>query len=188
MPKDLPTEHEVLSSSTVYEGMIWNIQSETFEFDSQILTREFVDHPGAVAVLLLNEKQELLMIRQYRHPVRAYLWEIPAGLTDVPGESRLETAKRELREETGYEASDWEHLIDFYTTPGGNNEMISIFLAGSPRFATEEYVQEGEEVSLLVEWVPIREALNSVLKSEVKSPSAAVGILALAQRLGILAN
>ena len=183
MPKDQDFATRVTERKTVFEGMIWNVVSETFEFAGQSLTRQFVDHPGAVAVLALNEAGQLLMIRQFRQPVRQYLWEIPAGLLDISGETMIEAAARELQEETGYRPRSIEHLIDFFTTPGGNNEMIRIFLAGDLEFVGRPAEQEGEERDLQVEWIDFGDALEAVLNSEIKSPSAAVGILAAAQRL-----
>lgn len=183
MPKDQDFVTRVTDRQTVFEGMIWNVVSETFEFAEQSLTRQFVDHPGAVAVLAVNEANQILMIRQYRQPVRQYLWEIPAGLLDVSGEGMSAAAARELQEETGYQANSVEHLIDFYTTPGGNNEMIRIYFASDLQFVGRPANQEGEERDLQIEWIDFEEALESVLSSQIKSPSAAVGILAAAQRL-----
>lgn len=183
MPKDETFEPQVSESKTVYDGMIWNVVSETFEFAGQQLTREFVEHPGAVAVLALNSENQVLMIRQYRHPVRSFLWELPAGLLDVEGESHKAAAARELQEETGYQAADLEHLIDFFTTPGGNSEMIRIFLARDLEFVGRPDLQEGEERELQIDWIDFDEALASVLSSEIKSPSSVVGILAAAQSL-----
>jgi ADP-ribose pyrophosphatase len=183
MPKDQDFVAQVTERKTVFEGMIWDVVSETFSFGDQTLTREFVDHPGAVAVLAINDSQQILMIRQYRQPVRQYLWEIPAGLLDVQGESLESAAKRELIEETGYQANQLSKLIDFYTTPGGNNEMIRIFLAENLEFVGRPDNPEGEERELQIEWVPFQEALNSVLASDIKSPSAAVAILTAAQKI-----
>ena len=180
MPKDQPFAANVSSSEVVFEGMIWNVVSERFEFAGDQLTREFVQHPGAVAVLALNDRGEVLMIRQYRHPVREFLWEIPAGLLDVSGESKAEAAVRELVEETGYQPKSIEPLIDFYTTPGGNSEMISVFLARDLTFVGRPKVQEGEERELVVDWIDFDDAVQSVLASEIKSPSAAVAIMAYA--------
>lgn len=183
MPKDQDFAPRVTVRNTVFEGMIWNVVSETFEFADQVLTRQFVDHPGAVAVLALNEKNQILMIRQFRQPVRQYLWEIPAGLLDVPGETMSDAAARELYEETGYRAKSIDHLIDFFTTPGGNNEMIRIFIARELQLLGRPDDLEGEERDLRIEWVDFEDALDSVLRSEIRSPSAAVGILAAAQLL-----
>lgn len=182
MPKDQPFAANIHSSEVVFDGMIWNVKSESFDFSGKSLTREFVAHPGAVAVVAINDHDEVLMIRQYRHPVRELLWEIPAGLLDVAGESAMEAASRELQEETGYQPGAIEPLISFYTTPGGNSEQIQIFLATDLTHVGRPSVQEGEERELLVEWVPLESALKSVLSSEIKSPSAQVGLMALALR------
>jgi ADP-ribose pyrophosphatase len=185
MPKDQPFAANVSSSEVVFDGMIWNVKRESFDFANETLTREFVEHPGAVAVVAINDENQVLMIRQYRHPVGEFLWEIPAGLLDVEGESELLAAERELLEETGYRAAEIEPLIDFYATPGGNSEMIRVFVARGLEFVGRPAEQEGEERQLIVEWVDLSSALDSVLKSEIKSPSAAVGIMALAlQRKG----
>jgi ADP-ribose pyrophosphatase len=180
MPKDQPFAANVSSSEVVFEGMIWNVVSERFAFADEELTREFVRHPGAVAVLAVNQQGQVLMIRQYRHPVREFLWEIPAGLLDVSGESKAEAAVRELIEETGYQPQAIESLIDFYTTPGGNSEMISVFLARDLAFVGRPAAQEGEERELIVDWIDFDDAVQSVLASEIKSPSAAAAIMAYA--------
>jgi len=184
MPKDRPAALAIGKSEVVFNGKIWDIKRESFDYNGSTLVREFVAHPGAVAIVALNPQNEVLLINQYRHPVREYLWELPAGLLDVPGESKLEAAKRELLEETGYIAESWSELIEFHTTPGGNDETIAIFLAQDLRHQGHELELEGEETDMKVEWVPLAEALASVLASEMRSPSAAVGIMAAAHKLG----
>ena len=188
MPKDQNASLSVSKRDVVFKGKIWDVVSETFDYKGTPLVREFVAHPGAVAVIALSEQQEILLIKQYRHPVREYLWEIPAGLLDLPGESLLEAAKRELLEETGYIAGAWQELIEFHTTPGGNDETITVFVAQELRLQGHNLELEGEEVDLELRWVPLTEALASVLKSEMRSPSAGYGIMALAHRLGVTAN
>jgi ADP-ribose pyrophosphatase len=188
MPKDEPADFSIVERDVAFQGRVWNIIRETFRFGTELLTREFVDHPGAVAVMALNEDGEVLLIRQYRHPVRSYLWEIPAGFIDLAGESKLAAAERELLEETGYRADRIEFLTEFFTTPGGNNETISIFLATGVEHVGHNLQLEGEELELEVRWVPLTEALGSVLRSEIKSPSAQVGIMALANQLGLRAD
>lgn len=185
MPKDKPASLSVSKRDVVFKGKIWNVISESFDYNGTQLVREFVDHPGAVAVIALNEKQEVLLIKQYRHPVREYLWEIPAGLLDVAGESKVEAAKRELFEETGFVADHWQELIAFHTTPGGNDETITIFVAKQVRHQGHDFELEGEETDLELSWVPLPEALASVLKSEMRSPSAGYGLMALALQLGV---
>lgn len=188
MPKDETAALSLSKQDVVFKGMIWDVVSETFNYNEHQLTRQFIKHPGAVAVIALNENQEVLLIKQYRHPVRKYLWEIPAGLLDIDGESRLDAAKRELLEETGYVADNWQDLITFYTTPGGNDEAITIFVARQARHQGHEIVLEGEETDLELRWIPLADALDSVLKSEMQSPSAGYGLMALALQLGVSPN
>ena len=180
MPKDDSASLPVVASETVFEGRIWNVKRDLVDYKGEQIIREYVAHPGAVAVVAVNEKSEVLLVRQYRHPVGEYLWEIPAGLLDVAGESKLNAAQRELHEETGWIATQWEELTSFYTTPGGNNEQIDILLAQDLTYRGHNLRLEGEESDMQVEWVPIADAVTSVMKSEMKSPSAVVGLLALA--------
>jgi 8-oxo-dGTP pyrophosphatase MutT (NUDIX family) len=186
MPKDQLSTPEVIATEVPFVGRIWNIVRETFNYNGSPLVREFVQHPGAVAILAIDELQRVLLIRQYRHPVRSYLWEIPAGLLDVPGEPRIDAAKRELLEETGYEAETWSELTSFMTTPGGNDEVITVFLAQDLKHVGHNLELEGEETDMLVEWFPLQEALDSVLSAEMRSPSAVVGIMSAAFQLGVL--
>lgn len=182
MPKDQPHATRVTSSEVAFEGKIWNVRRETFELGEQQLTRDFIAHPGAVAVLAIDDHDQVLMIRQYRHAVGEILWEIPAGLLDVDGESHLAAAERELLEETGYRVASIEHLISYYTSPGGSSELKRIFVARDVKFLGRPEGADGEERELTVHWVPFAEVLDSVLKSEIKNPSAVVAILALAQQ------
>ena len=85
---------EIVESKTVYRGAIWDVRRETFDYRGEKLTRDFVDHPGAVSVVALNDNAEIMMIRQYRHAIRALDWEIPAGLLDIPWEDPLVCAQR----------------------------------------------------------------------------------------------
>ena len=106
--------------------------------DQNFAERTVVSHPGAVAVLALDDAGRVLMIRQYRHPVGYQLWEIPAGLRDAAGEPPLETARRELFEETGYRARDWHVLIDYFTSPGYSTERLRIYLARAVEQAKDD--------------------------------------------------
>jgi len=188
MPNDLPVEIPAISSRVIHQGMVWDLVSDTFDFNGEQLTREYVKHTGAVAVLTINEKDEVLLLKQYRRPVGSFLMEFPAGLLDVPGEPTLDCAKRELAEEANLQASHWEELISFHATPGGNSETITVFVAKGLSDAASDYVTSGEEKDMPQSWVPITEALQSVLRSEIKSPTAVVGIMAYALKTGILSK
>lgn len=188
MPNDQPVEIAAIQSRTIHRGMVWDLVADTFEFEQEVLTREYIKHTGAVAVLAVNDKEEILFLKQYRRPVGKFLMEFPAGLLDVPGESLLDCAKRELAEEAGLAASTWEELISFHTTPGGNSETITVFVAKGITEEETDFVASGEEKNMPLSWVPITKALSSVLESRIKSPSAVVGIMAYALKSGIIAN
>ncbi len=181
MPKDEDFLVNNVESRTAFEGKIWDVLSESFDYGDQRLTREFVAHPGAVAVVATDDSNRILMIKQYRHPVRQKLWELPAGLTDVEDESAEAAANRELGEETGYSAGKLTALMDFYTTPGGNSEMIRVF-HGTELEHVGRIAMDGEERDLEIEWFDFDSVVDDILKGNIKSPSAVVGIMALALR------
>ena len=185
MPKDLPVEIPALQTELAFRGKVWDVVTEHFEFEGQTLARDFIRHPGAVAVIALDKDQRVLLIRQYRRPVGKFLWELPAGLLDIEGEALETAALRELTEETGYSANSVEHLITFHASPGGNSESIAVFLARDVFEVETDFERTGEEVDLRPTWVPIAEAVHSVMASNMMNPAAVIGILALARKLEI---
>lgn len=171
-----------ISLEQAFIGKIWNVVRKTFKFQDETLVREYISHRGAVAVLALNEKDEVLLIKQYRAPVNQYLYEMPAGLRDHDGEDDLVAAKRELAEETDYQATDWSHLHSFYTTPGSSSEVIEIFLAKNLSKTEVAFERTGEERGMVPIWVPFQEVLAAVRASNLKSPTLVVAVLSLAAR------
>lgn len=178
IPQDEPRIIPVLSRETVYDGAIWDVVRETFHYNGVVLSRDFVDHTGAVGVVALNDNDEVMMIRQYRHAIRATNWEIPAGLLDVPGEDPLECGKRELAEEADLEADSWEFLMTLNTTPGGSNELIHIYLATGLRPLTHDYVRDGEEADLEKRFVPLADAVAGILQGTIRNQIAVTALLA----------
>ena len=147
--------------------------------DGHYAQRSVVTHPGAVAVLALDDAQRVLMIRQYRHPVGRQLWEIPAGLRDADGESPLQTARRELLEETGYRAREWHTLADYFSSPGFSTERIRIFLArGLEPAGDGGREREDEEKFIVADWLALDEAVRLVLAGKLHNGPAIIGILA----------
>lgn len=139
--------------------------------------REVVEHFGAVAVVALNDAQQLAMIYQYRHPLGRRLWEIPAGLLDVAGENPAAAAARELEEEAGLTARDWATLVDVASSPGFSDEVVRIYLArGLSDVGRPE--AHHEEADMTVEWVDLRSAVTRVLTGEIVNSTAVAGILA----------
>jgi ADP-ribose pyrophosphatase len=149
--------------------------------EGEVAPRDVVEHPGAVAVVALDDTDRVLLIRQYRHPVGHLLWEIPAGLRDEPREPVLGTGERELREETGYAARTWHVLTDCYTSPGISTERVTVFLArdlaevpGPDRGPPLRH----EEAQLQSAWVPLDRAVQLFLAGELHNGLTAVGIFA----------
>ena len=165
---------------TQFEGRIWSVVSEDVDFGGATATRDMLIHPGAVAVIALDERDRVLLIRQYRHPVGQLLFEPPAGLMDSPSESGWETAQRELAEEAGYTAQEWHVLLDVFLSPGGMSEAIRVFLARGLTAMPGGRVPTGEaeESHLPRAWVDLDEARDLVLEGLIGSPSAVTGILA----------
>lgn len=148
--------------------------------DGATVSRDVVEHPGAVGVIAVNERDEVLLIQQYRHPPGRLLWEPPAGLLDEPGEAPHETAARELYEEAGYRADRWAVLVDGFTSPGMTDEAIRLFLARGLTAVPEDerHVGEHEEADMPIAWVPLDEAAAAILAGRIHNPLAIMGILA----------
>lgn len=180
---------EVQASRVQFSGRVWNIVSDTVDLgDGRIVRRDVVEHPGAVAVMALNERDEVYLVNQYRHPVRGELWEPPAGLLDVAGEDPLGAAQRELWEEADLTADTWHVLQDFYTSPGGSSEHIRVYLARGIAEVpeAERHAREDEERDMVGAWVPLADVLAAVAAGRVKSPTVVTGAYALdaARRAG----
>jgi ADP-ribose pyrophosphatase len=145
-----------------------------------VAVRETVAHPGAAVVVALDEQERVVLIRQYRHPVRDYLWELPAGLLDVQGEAAHRSAARELAEEAGLIARRWDTLLDLRSSPGFSDEAVRVYLARdlSDVAAADRYVGEHEESDLTIRRVDLDEAARWVLAGRIENAAAAAGVLA----------
>ncbi|MCP2032562.1 ADP-ribose pyrophosphatase [Okibacterium sp. HSC-33S16] len=175
---DEPTEVEVRSSELVFDGMVWGIRRDVFDYHGEDITREYMDHTGAVAVFAMDENDQVLLIQQYRHPVGMREWEIPAGLLDVEGEDPLVAAQRELAEEVDLEARDWKVLAEFATSPGGSDEVIRIYLARGLSSTGEAFERTAEEADIVVRWAPLDELVTAVLERRIQNPSLCIAVLA----------
>ena len=187
---DEPHHPEITGSRLLAAGAVWDVREDTFCYpaggdEQKELTRHYVDHTGAVMVVLIERDasgvEHALLIQQYRHPIGMREWELPGGLIDQPGEPPLLTAQRELAEETGHAADTWNVLLDTATTPGGNTELIRIFLARGPRRIDTDFVPEGEEADMQQRWVPVPEILAAIFDGRVHNGPLLHGILAYAQ-------
>lgn len=174
---DVPERHPLVSRRTLHEGRVWDVVTETFDYGGADITREVILHPGAVAILALDDAERMLLIRQYRHPTGTRAWEIPAGLLDVEGEAPLAAARRELGEEADLAAASWHVLADFQNSPGGSDETIRVYLARDVS-ALPAFQRHDEEADIEVRWVPLDDVVDAVLARRVQSPSLVVGALA----------
>ncbi|GAB3412120.1 NUDIX hydrolase [Schumannella luteola] len=180
---DLPDPARILSSETVFDGHIWDVKRERFAFGDGELTREFVAHTGAVAVLALDEQDGVLLINQYRHPIRTRDWELPAGLLDIEGEDPQTAAARELAEETDLAAAEWEPLATFHTTPGGSDELLRVYLARG--LSSVEAFDRGEEEAQIVRrWVALDEVVAAVLAGRLSNSILQIAVLTAHARRG----
>lgn len=170
---------EILESEVVYHGLVWDVVRETFRLpeSSEPITRDFVEHPGAVAIAAVDEHARIMLIQQYRHPIRAREWEIPAGLLDVSGEPPHRTAARELAEEVDLEAATWNVLADQLSSPGGISETLRIYLARDITARSDAFERDDEESGIVPRWVPLAEAKAAVVEGRITNATAALGIL-----------
>lgn len=168
-------KEKMISSKRIYEGRIINLRVDAVVLpDGKTTNREIVEYAGAVAIVPVNEKGELLLVRQYRYAVGETLLEIPAGKME-PGESYAACAGREMVEETGYEAGNLKHLISFYSTPGFTNEQIHLFLA-TDLVPKKQDLDEDEFIE--VEIVSLKKAPEMILSGEICDAKSVAGILA----------
>ncbi|GII23449.1 NUDIX domain-containing protein [Planosporangium mesophilum] len=170
---------ELVDREVVYRGKLITVHRDTLrQPDGRTVVREVVDHPDSVAVVTLDGQGRVLLLRQYRHPVGAELWELPAGLLDRPDEPMLAAARRELAEETGCAARDWHTLVDLHTTPGMTGERVRVFLARDVRPAEGEHERDADEGELETRWTPLDEAVREVRTGRITNALAVAGLLA----------
>lgn len=168
----------VLSTEDIYVGRIIALRVDEVAMPGGgRAAREIVEHLGAVAVLALDEDDQVMLIHQYRHPLGRRNWELPAGLIDKRGEDPVETARRELVEEVGLAAGHWSVLVDVAASPGFTDEVVRVYLATD--LATVERAMEGdEEADLVARRFPLDEAVRMVLAGEIVNSAAIGGLLA----------
>jgi len=178
---DDPVAWPVVSSTELAAGHITTyLRDEVRAPDGTVMKREYLRHPGAVAVIALDVENRVALVRQYRHPVRHRLVEPPAGLLDVQGEDYLLGAQRELAEEVGLAARDWRVLVDLFSSPGMASESMRIYLARdlARADAPEGFLREGEEAEMDAVWSPLEDLVDAVLAGDVHNPNLVSGVLA----------
>ena len=151
--------------------------------DEEPFTRVVLEHPGAVVIMAVDDEERVLCLRQYRHPARMRMFELPAGLLDVEGEEPRAAAARELVEEAGLEATDWTPLASAYSSPGISSERIHYFLArGLSQADRGDFVAAHEEADMEALWVPYAELLAACLDGRVQDAPVLIAVLTARQR------
>lgn len=164
-----------IARKNIFNGKIINVFCDDVELEDGTKTiRELVAHKEGVAVVAINEKKEILLVSQYRYPIGKDLIELPAGLIDE-GETPLDAAKRELKEETGYEAKEWESLLSTYSSPGWQDEIIHIFLAEKLTHVSEQCLDGDERLTYFK--APFDDILKKVKEGEIKDSKTIIGVL-----------
>lgn len=188
------TEHSALSFGDIrdtsgyvvtdttqrYAGPIFTLQTQQIAFpDGSIAGRDVVRHGGAVAIVALDDQQRVVLISQYRPAVAQFLWELPAGLLDKPGEDPVAAAARELSEEVSLQATSWHTLVDTVSAPGFCDERVRVYLAtGLSAVADSSFVRQAEEADLVVCPMPLDACVEAVFDGTITNCITSSGILA----------
>lgn len=176
-------DYEVVGTRPVFAGRVTSLRSDEVRMpDGSTSQRDVVELPGAVAIVPLDERDRVLLVRQFRHPVRRHLWEVPAGLLDSTTETPTEAGSRELFEEGHLRAARWDTLADILTSPGMADETIRLLLARELRIVApeERFVGFHEEAEMVTAWLPLDDAVTRVLSGEIENGISAVALLATA--------
>jgi ADP-ribose pyrophosphatase len=183
---DVPEHWPVQDSTDLYRSALpFALRADQVRHparaDEEPFTRVVLEHPGAVVVLAMDDEDQVICLRQYRHPVGMRMVELPAGLMDHDGEEPEDVARRELAEEVGLRAGSWTHLTSAYSSPGITEECIHYFLARDlgpiGEGDLDGFVREHEEADMTIEWVPFRRLYDAVLGNEVTDAPLLLAVL-----------
>ncbi len=172
--KKLP--YKVIESKKIHQGYNFRLIKERFVLDvakHKVVTRELIDHPGAVVILPFVDKNHIILLKQFRHAAQGDLWEIPAGTLE-PGEKPIHCAKREIEEETGFKAKRWVFLSRFFSAPGISNEIMTLYKAenlvpGRKNLDHDEWIEH--------EVVSIKKACQMIKKGTIRDAKTIIGLL-----------
>jgi ADP-ribose diphosphatase len=165
---------KLISSEKLLETPIFSVtQDRAVDPDGFEIKRAIVQHVGSAVMMPVDDKNRILLVRQYRLPARASLWELPAGRVDK-GESLLQAAKRELREETGFKAKKWTKLTSFFVSPGFLAEKMTIFVASD---LTEGEKEPMEDERIELKWFRVKELDDMIGAGKIQDAKTIVGFL-----------
>ena len=191
--EDVPESWPVESSEDLYRSSLpFALRTDRIRHPDnpgeEPFTRLVLEHPGAVVVLAVDDRERVFCLRQYRNAARMRMLELPAGLVDVEGEEPRAAAERELLEEAGLEASDWVALASAYSSPGISTEQIHYFLArGLLEAGRGDFTPVHEEADMETLWVPFAELLAACLDGRVHDAPVLIAVLTARQR-GLVGN
>lgn len=172
---------EIISNEEIYRGRIFQVFLATIKEGETVYQREIISHPGSAVIVPVFADKTVALVRQYRHPARKYLLEIPAGSLS-PNEDPETGARRELEEEIGVRAGKIEKLTEFYVSPGFLGEKMHVFLATDLQ-ASEQNLEEDELIA--VERIPLEKAVEMVFSGEIEDAKTMLGLMQTAARFGI---
>lgn len=176
-------DYKILNTTTRFTGPMFTIVTDEVAMPgATTANRDYMRHIGAVGVVALDDDDRILLVHQYRHPVRTHLWELPAGLLDVKGEEPHLTAARELAEEADLTAKTFTHITDTLVSPGCSNEKIRLYLARdlTPIPDADRHTREHEEAEMTTKWWNLDEAVAAVLDGRIQNAACQIGILSAA--------
>lgn len=174
----------VLDRISRFQGRKWSLVTDRVRLDDDLVVqRDIVVHPGAVAIVALDENEDVVLVRQYRHAVQSDLWELPAGLLDEPGEPPVEAAQRELFEEAHLRAESWDLVLDVYSSAGMSSEVVRIYLARGLRDVpnAERHVQVDEERDMASSRIGLDQACELAMTGHLHNSVSIVGLMAVAR-------
>lgn len=172
--KEKDLKEKTISTERIYDGKMINLRVDTVELPNKKESkRETVEHPGAVAVIAINDENEILMIKQFRYAIQEIIWEIPAGKLEK-GENPDDSAERELVEETGYKAKDIKQIARFYTTPGFTDEVMYLYIAKDLIYDKQNL---DEDEFVIVEKIHINNAVEMIYQGRIIDSKTIIGIL-----------
>jgi ADP-ribose pyrophosphatase len=173
---------KIISSRELLKNRLFTIVDEVaHDPDGFEIHRSIVKHPGSAVMMAMDDRGRMLLVKQFRLPAEQYLWELPAGRLD-PGETALEAAKRELREETGYEASEWTELAEFWASPGYVAEKMDVFLATGLKEGKQEPM---EDERIEIRWFARDEVGRMIRDGEISDAKTMIGYFMYQQRNGL---
>ncbi len=164
---------KVNKTATIHQGKIFKIVTENITFSNGVFSDiDIIRHPGASAIIPLSDKNTLILIKQYRHAIEKYIWEIPAGKID-DDEPPIECAKRELIEETGYSAKNWQKMGEIIPVPGYSDERIHLFVANDLVPAKQNL---DKDELLDVHEIKFNDAIKMIHRGEIQDSKTICGL------------